>query len=182
MHFLKRLASGATCVGLLIAPLTACRANENQAKKHSFSSISASSSRASSDGLGLGPFTSLELAKRDYVAKVLWYTTIAKNQESERIGYNQVVLDQQHNAKTSNAFAVSGSCARMKPPGFPDYIIERESQGNPNIYNSEGSGAYGCVQLMPMNRKTGDYATDWANLWDNGRGACHWDPPNYCGG
>lgn len=31
---------------------------------------------------------------------------------------------------------------------IPDYIIQRESGGNPNAWNSEGSGAYGCAQTL----------------------------------
>ena len=31
----------------------------------------------------------------------------------------------------------------------PDYIIQRESGGNPSALNA-GSGAYGCAQVMPM--------------------------------
>lgn len=74
---------------------------------------------------------------------------------------------------------VTGSCAAMKPAGFPDYIIARESGGNPSAQNP--SGAYGCAQLMPMHL-TGDYQADWARLWAGGAGACNWDPPNYCAG
>lgn len=30
-----------------------------------------------------------------------------------------------------------------------DAFIARESGGNPSIFNSQGSGAYGCYQIMP---------------------------------
>lgn len=75
--------------------------------------------------------------------------------------------------------AVSGSCAAMKPAGFPDYIIQRESGGDPNATNPNG-GAYGCAQIMPFHFRPGgscyglDYASCWAKLWAGGAGASHW--------
>jgi len=39
----------------------------------------------------------------------------------------------------------SGACTGF---AVPDYIIQRESGGNPNAVNSS-SGAYGCAQIMP---------------------------------
>jgi hypothetical protein len=74
--------------------------------------------------------------------------------------------------------SVTGSCAEMKPPGFPDYIIQRESGGNPNARNR--SGAFGCVQLMPGTGGSGTYAERWARTWANGAGACNWQAPRYC--
>lgn len=71
----------------------------------------------------------------------------------------------------------SGDCYAMKPAGFPDYIINRESRG---ISTANNGSHYGCVQL-DNSYLTGDYAADWAKLWDNGRGACNWNPPRYCG-
>lgn len=86
----------------------------------------------------------------------------------------------------------TGSCADMAPPGWmaatdiggltgPE-VIARESGGDPNVYNSEGSGAYGCVQLMPTTGGTGTQAERWARTWAGGAGACHWIPPRYCAG
>lgn len=72
---------------------------------------------------------------------------------------------------------VSGTCAAMAPPGFPDYIIQRESRGDPNARNP--SGAYGCAQIMPEHFSSGacqglDYAACWARLWAGGAGASNW--------
>jgi hypothetical protein len=44
---------------------------------------------------------------------------------------------------TATATSASGSC----PAVIPQYIIQRESGGNPNARNP--SGAYGCYQIMP---------------------------------
>lgn len=74
---------------------------------------------------------------------------------------------------------VTGPCQAMKPPGFPDYIIERESGGDPNVVNEYGYT--GCAQL-DSDYLTGNYAEDWARLWAGGAGACHWNPPRYCAG
>jgi len=38
---------------------------------------------------------------------------------------------------------------------IPDYIIERESGGNPNARNP--SGAYGCAQTLLSHYRTGDH-------------------------
>lgn len=74
---------------------------------------------------------------------------------------------------------VTGTCAAMKPAGFPDWIIQRESGGNPQARNSDG-GAYGCAQIMPEHYRSGgacvglDYQACWARLWNGGRGASNW--------
>jgi hypothetical protein len=58
----------------------------------------------------------------------------------------------------------------MAPAGFPAYIIDRESRGNPTARNSS-SGAYGCAQLMPGHFQAGgtcaglDYSSCWAKLY-----------------
>lgn len=83
-------------------------------------------------------------------------------------------------SRATSSPAVTGTCAAMKPPGFPDWIIQRESRGNPNALNP--SGAFGCAQLMPSSGGSGSYAERWARLWADGRGICHWTPPNYCAG
>jgi hypothetical protein len=72
---------------------------------------------------------------------------------------------------------VTGTCAEMKPAGFPDSIIWRESRGDPNAHNP--SGAHGCAQIMPFHFSRGScvglsYAECWAKLWAGGAGASHW--------
>lgn len=73
--------------------------------------------------------------------------------------------------------AVTGSCAAMAPPGFPGYIVQRESGGDPNAVNRK-SGALGCAQILPSHFGRScagmDYAQCWAALWDGGKGASHW--------
>lgn len=44
-----------------------------------------------------------------------------------------------------------GDCSGF---AIPDYIIERESGGNPQAVNA-ASGAYGCAQVMPMHWEGG---------------------------
>lgn len=85
---------------------------------------------------------------------------------------------QRASARQAPTGAVSGTCAAMKPAGFPDSIIMRESGGNPEARNAS-SGAYGCAQIMPFHFSRGscvglDYAACWAKLWAGGAGAGHW--------
>lgn len=44
------------------------------------------------------------------------------------------------------------------------YVIERESKGNPKVYNTQGSGAAGLLQLMPMHYKAFDPTNPKRNL------------------
>lgn len=73
---------------------------------------------------------------------------------------------------------VSGACAAEAPPGFPGYIVQRESGGSPTATNPK-SGAYGCAQILPSHFTSGScrgmtYAQCWAALWANGAGASNW--------
>lgn len=74
---------------------------------------------------------------------------------------------------------ITGSCAAMAPAGFPAYIIQRESGGNPEAVNPS-SGAYGCAQIIPGHFAPGGacyglgYAACWSLLWAGGAGASNW--------
>jgi soluble lytic murein transglycosylase-like protein len=72
------------------------------------------------------------------------------------------------------------------PCAIPQYICDRESGGDPTVYNQQGSGASGKYQAMPGT--WGGYAgyanaadapeevqDQWAaELWDGGNGCAHW--------
>lgn len=113
-----------------------------------------------------------------WYAGVIWHAEMARQwyAAAERAARARI---QRETPSRGYSGTVTGDCQTMKPAGFPDYIIIRESGGNPMAWNP--SGAFGCAQLMPMH-STGDYQADWARLWNNGAGACNWDPPNYCAG
>lgn len=79
---------------------------------------------------------------------------------------------------------VAGNCGGALPPC---YVMERESRGDPTVYNYSGSGASGKWQVMPS---TWNNYAGYANaadapesvqdqfarmLWDNGNGCYHWD-------
>ena len=74
----------------------------------------------------------------------------ARAAEVARVQQQQVAQQPAPRVQPS-APAPSGGGAVGACTGFavPDYIIQRESGGNPNISNSGGSGAYGCYQIMP---------------------------------
>lgn len=69
---------------------------------------------------------------------------------------------------------------------IPAYICERESGGDPTVYNTAGSGASGKYQFMPRTwNGYGGYANaadapEWvqdqkaAELWAGGAGCSHW--------
>jgi hypothetical protein len=73
---------------------------------------------------------------------------------------------------------VSG-CGATPPPGFPAYIIQRESGGDCGAVNSS-SGALGPAQILPSHFAPGggcaglSYSACWAALWANGAGASNW--------
>lgn len=64
------------------------------------------------------------------------------------------------------------------PPGFPGYIIARESGGDPTALNC--SGAEGPAQILGSHFAPGGgcygqtYGQCWATLWANGSGASNW--------
>jgi hypothetical protein len=75
----------------------------------------------------------------------------------------------------------------MKPAGFPDYIIWRESRGDPNAYNAS-SGAMGCAQILRSHFNPGGtcdglgYADCWAKMYRE-QGLTPWacTPESGCG-
>lgn len=105
-----------------------------------------------------------------------WFAEVTR-QERARAALRRTV---------TRAVTVTGPCAAMKPAGFSDAVIWRESRGNPEALNP--SGAYGCAQLLRSKWSPGgtcyglDYAACWSKVWAGGAGACHWEPPNYCAG
>jgi hypothetical protein len=85
-------------------------------------------------------------------------------------------------SRSSPSTSLSGDCYASE---LPDYIVDRESGGNPNAYNP--SGAWGCAQFMPgtWNGTCSDLGAhgtasveaqnECANrLWDGGAGSSHW--------
>lgn len=72
------------------------------------------------------------------------------------------------------------------PCSIPAYICDRESGGDPTVYNHQGSGASGKYQFMPGTwNGYGGYANaadapEWVQdekaveLWAGGNGCSHW--------
>lgn len=125
---------------------------------------------------GLNASAQAEVDRRTYLVAAL---EAERRRQLEAAAAAARVAEQQRRAATARP-AITGTCAAMKPPGFPDWIIQRESGGDPNALNP--SGAYGCAQLMPGTGGSGTYAERWARTWAGGAGACHWQAPNYCSG
>ena len=80
------------------------------------------------------------------------------------------------------SYVGSGDCYASD---LPDYIVSRESGGNPNAYNP--SGAWGCAQFMPgtwagscsdlgaHGSASVEAQNECANrLWNGGAGSSHW--------
>lgn len=77
----------------------------------------------------------------------------------------------------SSTASITGSCAEMAPAGWMSAnidgftgaeVIARESGGNAGAVNG-GSGAAGCVQIIPEHYSP--------NPWGNGPGRCHENHP-----
>lgn len=117
-------------------------------------------------------------------ATVIWNTTlwygaaVRADQERARVAAAAAARARVRTATATVGVTVTGDCAAMKPAGFPDAIIQRESGGNPTARNA--SGAYGCAQIMPQHYRPGgacagmDYAACWSRLWAGGAGASNW--------
>lgn len=86
--------------------------------------------------------------------------------------------------RVSRSRGPSSSCAApaddgsAPPPGFPDYIIQRESGGSPDARNGS-SGAYGRAQILPSHFCSGScqgasYNECWSKLWADGAGSSNW--------
>lgn len=84
-----------------------------------------------------------EQAIADTVALGRWIVAY-----SEARWYEGIVAEQARRAAAARAASAPrgntvGACTGF---AIPDYIIQRESGGNPNAYNP--SGAYGCAQTL----------------------------------
>lgn len=76
------------------------------------------------------------------LAAVLASCSLVKN---GTISYEQYkAIDQWRRTHQAQS---GGDCYSGSP--IPAWVVTRESHGNPFIYNTEGSGAFGCYQIMP---------------------------------
>lgn len=86
---------------------------------------------------------------------------------------------------TSAPVRYSGGCY-WEPGTPPASVLQRESGGNPHIYNRSGSGASGCWQFMPGTwggykgyANAADAPPSVQNerakqVWNGGKGCGHW--------
>lgn len=110
-------------------------------------------------------------AAKETLNKEILARTILANTIRTREAAAAAARARQHtysHSSSSSGGTVTGSCAAMKPAGFPDYIIQRESGGDPNITNS--SGAMGCAQILSSHFSSDcagmDYTTCWKHLYE----------------
>lgn len=100
--------------------------------------------------------------------------------------YAQTIIDAQasqiHYSSSGGGSGGGGSCPAdngSPPAGFPGYIIQRESGGDPGAVNSS-SGACGRAQILPSHFGPGggcagqSYSQCWATLWAGGSGSSNW--------
>lgn len=96
-------------------------------------------------------------------------------------------LARERSAVTSRSSSGGGGGGSCYASQVPAGIIDRESKGDPTVWNTEGSGAWGCFQFMP-----GTWASSCSDLgvhgqasvsaqvacadrvWAGGAGASHW--------
>jgi hypothetical protein len=124
--------------------------------------------------------------------QVVSYVVAVQNAEAETARQQQAAVQayatamQQARGSQSNIAAaptgnVSGGGSCYGGP-IPDYIVTRESGGNPNAQNP--SGAWGCYQIMPewwsgacshLDKYTIDGQKSCAAiLWNGGAGSSNW--------
>lgn len=93
--------------------------------------------------------------------------------EQERLAAEEAARLEAAQRASRSGVAASRSGASYEGVGectgfvIPDYIIERESRGNPHAVNAT-SGAFGCAQIMPMHWNPGGACAglDRANIDD----------------
>jgi hypothetical protein len=115
------------------------------------------------------------------------HTAQVRQAEEQRLAVEaQVVAEATSSAPAQSEWVASAPSEGHTPCAIPAYICERESGGDPTIWNSEGSGASGKYQAM--HGTWGGYAgyenaadapeeiqDEWAALlWDGGNGCSHW--------
>lgn len=88
----------------------------------------------------------------DYITAVQ-----AAEAEAARLAAARVVVPS-YVAPSAPRGNVTGACGGAT--NGADQFIGRESGGDPNVYNTGGSGAWGCYQLMPMHFAPGATCSD----------------------
>jgi len=137
---------------------------------------------------GIGPAVTAKIAT--YVAEV--QATAAANEQARleaEIALKQAQaaeLERQGAVLQQASRAVASSGGGSTSCAIPQYICDRESGGNPTVYNHQGSGASGKYQFMP---RTWNGYEGYANaadapeavqdakaaeLWAGGAGCSHW--------
>lgn len=88
-----------------------------------------------------------------YLNDLGWYAGVQRQMEADWYAGVQAELDRQAAARkpvaVSRPAISSGDVGDCTGFSIPDYIIQRESGGNPLAVN-KSSGAFGCAQVMPM--------------------------------
>lgn len=147
------------------------------------------------------PGLSAALAEQEYLATVTYLQAVHDSEVREVVEYLQAQAAQEAQAVQAYADAmarqktvVQSAPAQTQAPStysgsgscyggpIPDYIVTRESGGNPNAQNP--SGAWGCYQIMPewwSGACSGfdKYSIDGqkacaAILWNGGAGSSNW--------
>lgn len=119
----------------------------------------------------------------------VWTWTVAVNAhqaelEAQRAAAATAATAQRRTStSTGGGSAVGGSCGVPPdngdpPPGFPDYVIDRESSGNRDASNGShfGRAQISCQHYQPGRACVGmSYSECWALLWNGGAGASNWE-------
>lgn len=77
-------------------------------------------------------------------------TEAAESEVQQWIGVVKRELGETREVLAVEAAAAPSSSGSYTGEGLPQYVIDCESGGDPNVYNHEGSGAYGWAQVMPQ--------------------------------
>lgn len=78
---------------------------------------------------------------------LVWLRDQIAQEAAQRAAEEAYRASQQHAVTAPQASPVTGVCGGAT--NGADQFISRESGGNPSVYNTGGSGAWGCYQIMP---------------------------------
>lgn len=109
----------------------------------------------------LGVVDAAERYATSYWQQVAEYAT-AVNVAAWVAAHQPVAVVVRHSTRSGGYSAPSGGVTGVcgGATNGADRYIGRESGGNPNVYNSQGSGAWGCYQLMPEHFRPGGSCSD----------------------
>lgn len=99
-------------------------------------------------------YVSTMVAIGQYATLVLYTEAVRRNQASASASAARASSINSRNLTPQRSYG-SGGVGACTGFAIPDYIIQRESGGNPFVWNTQGSGAFGCAQTLISHYRSG---------------------------